>query len=137
MSPPRFYAALSLTTAHLVRTPLEGHPKEAVEAVRAAVEAIPGAAIVSVDWCGDLPGTWHVLDWLELVNVPNEASAFRALQAAIEEAVTEALMASLRPLPPLRAASGGLNSVPGRCRLQRSGAPVVSFGPRGGDLTRG
>ena len=97
----RFDASLSLTVRHLAGTLHEGLPREAVEAVREAVRALPGAAYVDVAWCGNLPGNWAVLDRLEMVEEPKHDPAdLRRLKAAVEETVTEALMREPHLLPP-------------------------------------
>ena len=102
----RFDASLSLTAQHLAGTLHEGRPHEAVEAVGEAVRALPGAAFVDCEWCGALPGSWAVLDRLELVEaLEDDAEVLRVLRAAIEEVVTNALMRQPRPLPLAASAS--------------------------------
>ena len=52
---PPFDVCLDLT----VRTVPEGMaPQIAVERVRSAIEALPGAGWVSVEWCGHAPSRW-------------------------------------------------------------------------------
>ena len=52
---PPFDACIDLT----VRTVPEAiAPGDAVERVRSAVEALPGAGWISVEWHGDAPGRW-------------------------------------------------------------------------------
>ena len=54
-----FDVSVDLVAGHL---PQGLAPTDAVRRVRAAVEALPGAMWVSVEWCGDAPA----IRWLRL-----------------------------------------------------------------------
>jgi hypothetical protein len=56
-----FDCSIDLTKHHPV--PADLAPSQAAELVRAAIEALPGARWVSVEWCGDTPPD---LPWLRV-----------------------------------------------------------------------
>ncbi len=90
---PPFDACIDLT----MRTVPEGiAPPVAVERVRSAVEELPGAEWISVEWCGDAPG-----DWLRVfpagVGREQEDGEWAELAERITATVHEALGADRRP----------------------------------------
>ena len=52
---PPFDACIDLTTRTV---PAGMAPPDAVARVRSAVEALPGAGWISIEWSGDVPGDW-------------------------------------------------------------------------------
>ncbi len=81
--------SIDLVQAHL--EPGTEGPGDAVEAVRAAVERLPGAAWVSVAWCGNLPAN----RWLRVFRrgscMPVDGPEWDRVRRDVERAVTLAL----------------------------------------------
>ena len=60
-------------------------PKVAVERVRSAVQALPGAAWISVEWCGDAPGESR---WLRVFPEGEGAEQWDGTWADLRERIT-------------------------------------------------
>ena len=93
MPPLPFSVIISLSAAHLSGTPHQGHPEEAVEAVRNEVQALPGACIVTVHWRDIHPaGIWSLLDKLEFVGCDLvDPETFGRIWTAVDDCVEAAL----------------------------------------------
>jgi hypothetical protein len=82
-------ASIDLVQAHLEAPSAD--PSQAVEAVRFAVQSLPGAGWVSVAWCGSLPA----VRWLQVFrpgsNLEPEGAEWDALECRIETTVSRVL----------------------------------------------
>lgn len=59
----QFDTSLDLTTE---QAPAYVPPREAVARVRQAVERLPGAFWISVEWCGQLPAVEQPVEWVRV-----------------------------------------------------------------------
>jgi hypothetical protein len=82
-------ASIDLVQAHLEAPSAD--PSQAVEAVRFAVQSLPGAGWVSVAWCGAMPA----VRWLRVFrpgsSVEQEGAEWATLKRRIESIVSRAL----------------------------------------------
>jgi hypothetical protein len=93
----RFDASADLTV-HSVSADLE--PGQAVFRVRTAVESLPSAGWVFVEWCGDAPAT---LSWVTLYEpgraAPQSGGPYDAIAALVGHTVRQVLH-TRRDAPP-------------------------------------
>jgi hypothetical protein len=100
-----FDASIDLTTDVV---PLHVPPHLAVERVRLAVEQLPGASWISVEWCDQMPSLKQPIEWVRVYRRSQggimEGSSWKTIKADIEAKAVAALQES-RPDPPRVAAS--------------------------------
>ena len=77
-----FDATITVTPSSLAGTPLLSRPRDAVEAVRAAVEAMAGAAWIDVEW-QNIRGAWPLVDRMVVRADEGEGHA-EALKGVVE-----------------------------------------------------
>ncbi len=87
-----FDASIDLTTDVV---PAHIPPQDAVTRVRTAVEGLPGAFWVSVEWCGTLPPVGWPVDWVRIYRRGRggimKGQPWDTIKAAIKAAVAEVL----------------------------------------------
>ena len=106
-----FDTTITLTPSSLAGTVLLDRPQEAVDAVRRAVEARPGAAWIDVEW-QNIRGEWPLVDRM-VVHADDGEGHAEALKVVVEMVAKRAIEVCAA-----RSASGGRSSSPYRPRLR-------------------